>query len=155
MTEAIELGASDLPLTPRRPPVARVNGALVSLGKTVLEDPDTEILCRELCDDRHWDELQRVGTTDLGLAHESGNRFRVSCLRQRGRMTAVLRLIPNRLLSFDQIGLPQPCQELLRRPRGPATSSKARGVPGTCSRTWRRTAGGLSSWSMAICGSRV
>ena len=44
--------------------------------------------------------------------------FRVSCLKQRGRYTAILRLIPDELLTFDQIGLPEPVQELLRRPRG-------------------------------------
>ena len=39
-------------------------------------------------------------------------------MRQRGRHSAVLRLIPDRLLSFEQIGLPEAAQELLRRPRG-------------------------------------
>ena len=118
MTTAVEVGASDLHLNPGRPPVGRVNGELVSLGSEVLDDASAETLCRELCDDQHWAELEEIGTTDLGLAHESGNRFRVSCMRQRGRFTAILRLIPNKLLTFDEIGLPEPCRELLRRPRG-------------------------------------
>ena len=118
MTTAIEVGASDLHLNPGRPPVTRQDGKLVSLGTQVLSDADTEVLVRELCDEKHWQELQDVGTTDLGLAHESGTRFRVSCLRQRGRYAAVLRLIPSKLLTFEQIGLPAKCLELLRRPRG-------------------------------------
>lgn len=118
MTQAIDVGASDLHLNPGRPPVGRVDGKLVPLGTTEIDDGAAEAWCRELCDDGHWAELQEVGTTDLGLAHPSGNRFRVSCMRQRGRYTAILRLIPNTLLSFDDIGLPEPVQELLRRPRG-------------------------------------
>ena len=118
MTRAIEVNASDLHLNPGRPPVGRVDGKLVHLGEETLTDEHTLALCRELCDDKHWKELKDLGTTDIGLAHESGSRFRVSCMRQRGRHTAILRLIPNELLTFDQIGLPQSVQDLLRRPRG-------------------------------------
>ena len=118
MLLAIERGASDLHLQPGRPAVARINGALVSLTPDDLTEADTEALCRELCDDDQWAEIQRIGTTDLGRAHPSGNRFRVSCMRQRGRYSAVLRLIPSTLLSLDQIGVPEAVRELLRRPRG-------------------------------------
>ena len=118
MTRAIEAGASDLHLNPGRPPVGRVDGKLVPLVDEELTDAQAATLCRELCDDKHWAELESVGTTDIGLAHPSGTRFRVSCMVQRGRHTAILRLIPNTLLTFDQLGLPDSVQELLRRPRG-------------------------------------
>ena len=122
MSITIEVGASDLHLNPGRPPVGRIDGELVSLGTDVLDDDATEAYCRDLCDKggpRHWAELtSAVGTTDLGLAHPSGDRFRVSCMRQRGRFSAVLRLIPSKLLSLEEIGLPEPCRALLRRPRG-------------------------------------
>ena len=131
MDAAIQRGASDLHLNPGRPPVGRIDGALVHLGEGVLDDAGAEALCRELCDRkdaeigaaghaaRYWQELQSpLGTTDFGLAHPGGDRFRVSVLRQRGRYTAILRLIPRKLLSFEEIGLPASCAELLRRPRG-------------------------------------
>jgi twitching motility protein PilT len=111
-------GASDLHLNPGRPPVGRIDGTLVSLTETVLDDAATEAYARELCDERHWKEVVEVGTTDFGMAHDDGNRFRVSVYRQRGRFTAVMRLIPSQLLSFEEIGLPEPVKELLRRPRG-------------------------------------
>jgi twitching motility protein PilT len=118
MSLAIREGASDLHLNPGRPPVLRVDGALVSVGDRALADEDVEALLRDLCDATHWEELQSAGTSDFGLAHEGGNRFRVSVLRQRGRLSAVLRLIPSKLLSFEEIGLPESVQPLLRRPRG-------------------------------------
>jgi len=118
MSEIVARGASDLHLNPGRPPVARIDGALVSMDRPVLEDRDTEAFARELCDEKHWQEVVEVGTTDFGAAHDDGNRFRVSVYRQRGRFTAVLRLIPWKLLTFEQIGLPEPVRELLRLTRG-------------------------------------
>ncbi|HRV80703.1 MAG TPA: type IV pilus twitching motility protein PilT [Planctomycetota bacterium] len=118
MQLAIDRGASDLHLQPGRPPIGRVNGELVPLTDTDLDDGATHAYCRELCNDEHWAEIERMGTTDLGFAHPSGNRFRVSCMRQRGRLSAVLRLIPNELLTLEQIGLPEAIRNLLRRPRG-------------------------------------
>ncbi|HVS09111.1 MAG TPA: PilT/PilU family type 4a pilus ATPase [Planctomycetota bacterium] len=114
----VERGASDLHLNPGRPPALRVHGVLVDLDLPVLVDAESERLCRQLCDETHWNELESRGTTDIGLAHPSGNRFRVSVFRQRGRFSAVLRLIPSRLLSFEEIGVPPSAHELLRRPRG-------------------------------------
>ncbi|MCC7015371.1 MAG: type IV pilus twitching motility protein PilT [Planctomycetes bacterium] len=119
MSQVIERNGSDLHLNPGRPPVIRIHGDLVSLaGAEVLTDDAVENLCRSMTNDAQWAELQSVGTTDFGIAHPSGNRFRTSVFRQRGRLSAVLRLIPNKLLSFDQIGLPEGCKDLLRRPRG-------------------------------------
>ena len=118
MAATVQHGGSDLHLNPGRPPVIRIDGALQQVGPDDLRDEDTEALCRQLCDDEHWDEVASVGTTDFGVAHDSGNRFRVSVMRQRGRYSAVLRLIPSNLLTFEQIGLPEKCVELLKRPRG-------------------------------------
>jgi twitching motility protein PilT len=71
-----------------------------------------------MCDERHWAEVEKIGTTDFGLPHSDGNRFRVNVMRQRGSYAAALRLIPNRLLTFEEIGLPEAVRPLLRRPRG-------------------------------------
>jgi twitching motility protein PilT len=118
MSAVIEKSGSDLHLNPGRPPVVRVAGGLEHLTDTPLTDDRTKELCLEICDEKHRAEVEQIGTTDFGLAHESGDRFRVSVMRQRGRWSAVLRLIPSKLLSFEQIGLPEACKELLRRPRG-------------------------------------
>ncbi len=115
MTMCVERRGSDLHLNPGRPPVARVKGELVSLGDEVLDDASSEKLTRELCDERHWKEVQDVGTTDFGLAHTAGNRFRVSVMRQRGRYSAVLRLIPSQMLTFGEIGLPEVIKPILRK----------------------------------------
>jgi len=118
MSLAIEKGASDLHLNPGRPPVGRMGGKLTSLIDEALDDGSSEALARELCNDAQWEELNTIGSTDFGVAHGDGNRFRASVFRQRGRCSAVLRLIPSELLSFEQIGVPEAVQELLSKPRG-------------------------------------
>ncbi|MCA9283448.1 MAG: Flp pilus assembly complex ATPase component TadA, partial [Phycisphaerales bacterium] len=45
-------------------------------------------------------------------------RFRVAVFKQKGNAAMVCRLIPNKLLTFEQIGLPHKVVELLDRPRG-------------------------------------
>ena len=119
MSLTIERGGSDLHLNPGRPPVIRIDGGLVAVeGCDVIDDATAKTLCDELCGDRQRTEIAERGTTDFGLAHADGNRFRVSVMRQRGRLSAVLRLIPSRLLTFDEIGLPAVCRDLLFKPRG-------------------------------------
>ena len=94
MELTIERKGSDLHINPGRPPVIRIDGSLQAIEEDVLDEAATETLCRELCSEKQWEEVAQIGTTDFGLAHESGNRFRVSVLKQRGRFAAVLRLIP-------------------------------------------------------------
>jgi len=118
MQAAVDRRASDVHLNPGRPPVLRVNGQLVPLEGDVLSDESCGELCRRLCTDEQWGELEGRGTTDFALAHGTGDRFRVNVMRQRGRLTAILRLIPSDLLSLEEIGLPEACLPLLERPRG-------------------------------------
>ena len=114
----IERGASDLHINPGRPPIGRLDGKFVPLVDEVLDEEAAETLAKELCGAAQWEELSKVGSTDFGVAHGDGNRFRASVFRQRGRYSAVLRLIPSELLSFEQIGVPEAVQELLSAPRG-------------------------------------
>lgn len=114
----IKRGASDIHLTVGRPPVLRLHGRLRSLETKVLEPEDTVSLMKAITPDRNQQEIQEEGGTDFGFAFGDAGRFRVSVFRQKGNLAIVLRLIPNRLLTFEQIGLPKIVQALCRRPRG-------------------------------------
>ena len=118
LSATVDGGASDLHLNPGRPPVLRVDGELRAMEGDSLDPAAVEELCRELCDERAWGQVRELGSADFALEAESGDRFRVNVARQSGHYSAALRLIPSRLLSFDEIGLPAACVELLRRPRG-------------------------------------
>ena len=114
----IKLGASDLHLTVGRKPTLRLHGGLKNLDTKVLDADDMVTLMKAITAERSQQELQEIGTCDFGFAYGTEARFRVSVFRQRGDLAIVCRLIPNRLLTFDQIGLPDMCKELIRRPRG-------------------------------------
>ncbi len=114
----IAQGASDIHLVVDRPPVLRLDGQLRSLETKVLEPDDTVALMKSITPDRNQQELQEEGGTDFGFAFGNAGRFRVSVFKQRGNVSLVLRLIPSKLLTFDEIGLPKICAALCRRPRG-------------------------------------
>lgn len=114
----IRQDASDIHFVTGRPPVLRLHGGLRSLDTKVLDADDTVALMKSITPDRNQQELQEEGTTDFGFAFGDAARFRVSVFRQRGQLSLVLRLIPNELLSFDQIGLPKIVASLCRRPQG-------------------------------------
>jgi twitching motility protein PilT len=114
----IKMGASDLHIVTGRPPVLRVSGRLRSLETKVLEPDDTVALMKSITPERNQQELQEEGGTDYGFAFGDEARFRVAIFRQRGNISMVLRKIPSRLMSFEEIGLPKICAALCRRPRG-------------------------------------
>ncbi len=114
----VSMGGSDIHLTTGRPPVLRIDGSLRSLETKVLEPDDTSALMRSITPERNQQELQEEGGTDFGFAFGDKGRFRVSVFRQKGNLALVLRLIPSKILTFEEIGLPKICQALCRRPRG-------------------------------------
>lgn len=114
----IKRNASDLHLAVGRPPTVRVDGRLRSLETKVLEPDDTVALMKAITPERNQQEIQEVGGTDFGFAFGDAGRFRVSVFRQKGNIGLVLRLIPFKLMSLEDIGLPSLCRALCRRPRG-------------------------------------
>ena len=114
----ISMGGSDIHITVGRPPVLRVDGRLRSLETKVLEPDDSFALMKSITPERNQQELQEEGGTDFGFAYGEAGRFRVSVFKQKGNVSIVLRLIPSKLLSFEEIGLPKICAALCRRPRG-------------------------------------
>ncbi len=114
----IKRGASDLHLHCGRPPTLRLHGRLRPLETKVLEPEDTIGLMKAITPERAQQELQEQGGTDFGFEFGSAGRFRTSVFQQRGNISLVLRLIPTKLLSFEDIGLPPITKALCRRPRG-------------------------------------
>jgi len=114
----IRKGASDLHLYVGRPPTLRLHGRLRALDTKVLEPEDTIALMKAITPERNQQELQEVGGTDFGFEFGDAGRFRTAVFQQRGNISLTLRLIPSRLLTFEQIGLPPIVKALCRRPRG-------------------------------------
>ena len=114
----VNQNASDLILTVGRQPTLRLHGRLVSLKTSVLTADDTVALMKSITSERGQQELQEVGSTDFGFSYGDQARFRVAVFKQRGYTGIVLRLIPYKLMSFEEIGLSEHVKKLLWRPRG-------------------------------------
>ena len=111
-------GASDLHLRVGIPPVIRVHGRLNRVDGPPLSPEDTEELSRSITSEDHIQAVREQGGADFGFAFGEMARFRVSVFKERGNFAMVLRQIPNKLLSMEQIGLPASVRELLYKPRG-------------------------------------
>ncbi len=103
---------SDLHITVGQPPVIRVDGHLIRLETKVLEAEDTTSLMKSITPERCQQELQEVGGTDFGFAFGDVGRFRVSVFKQKSHVGIVLRLIPAKLLTFEQLGTPPVVKDL-------------------------------------------
>jgi twitching motility protein PilT len=114
----VKQDASDLHITVGRPPTVRLNGRLRNMQTKVLDPDDTMALMKSITPEKNQAEFQEHGGTDFGFSFSEAARFRVSVFRQKGNVAMVLRLIPNRLLPFDVLGLPGIVKDLIRRPRG-------------------------------------
>ncbi len=114
----IKQGASDLHLSVGRPPTLRLHGRLRPLQTKVLEPEDTIALMKAVTPERCQQELQEQGGTDFGFEYGAAGRFRTSVFQQKGNVSVVLRLIPSKIFTFEEIGLPLITKGLCRRPRG-------------------------------------
>ncbi|MHC4342142.1 MAG: type IV pilus twitching motility protein PilT, partial [Planctomycetota bacterium] len=109
---------SDVHITVGRPPVVRKHGHLKNVRHPALTSADTMTLVQSIAPERMMMEFRERGSADFGHAHGTRARFRVAIFRQKGRAAMVARLIPSRLMSFEEIGLPRAVQELTYRHRG-------------------------------------
>jgi twitching motility protein PilT len=114
----VDEGASDLHLAVGVPPILRVHGNLQPLDSEPLRPEDTERFMKSITSEEHQQKVREIGGTDFGFGFGSVARFRVSVLRQKGVLGMVLRLIPSKMLSLADIGLPPEIKDLLYRPRG-------------------------------------
>src|SRR5467141_701805 len=111
-------GASDLHIRVGVPPVIRVHGILHRVEGPALESEGTEELMRSITSEEHIQHVRERGGSDFGFAFGDLARFRVSVFKEKGNFGLVLRQIPTKMLTMEQIGLPPSTKELLYKPRG-------------------------------------
>jgi twitching motility protein PilT len=111
-------GASDLHIRVGAPPVIRVHGILHRVEGPVLKTEDAEELMRSITSEEHIQSTRERGGADFGFAFGDAARFRVSVFKEKGHFGLVLRQIPSKLLTMEQIGIPPSVKELLYKPRG-------------------------------------
>ena len=118
LTAAVKNGVSDIHITVGLPPVFRIDGGMRPQATKTLTADDTNGLMKAITPERCQAELAEKGGCDFGFAFGDMARFRVSVFKQRGTIAMVLRQIPNKMLTPEQLGVPEVCKKMVCRPRG-------------------------------------
>ena len=115
----VERGGSDLHLTTGTHPQIRVAGKLTSLTQfEVLAPQDSQRLAYSVLNEGQKQKFEEESELDLSFGIQGLARFRCNVYRQRGAVGAAIRVIPYKIRSFDELGLPKVVQELADRPKG-------------------------------------
>lgn len=119
LDEVVKRKASDLHLQVGLPPMLRVDGALGPVtGSDPLDEEAVEALVFSILDEDQKQILLKDKEFDFSFAYGDLGRFRVNAFHERGNMAAALRLIPNEILSAEQLGLPDIINKFADYPRG-------------------------------------
>jgi twitching motility protein PilT len=119
LQKAIAAGARDVHLKVGQPPGARVRGSLVFFRVDKVRPEDTEAVARHLIRDaKVLSELGSLREYDTSYAVPGIGRFRVNVYRQRASLAVVMRVIPQRVPTLDQLGAPPVCKVLAEKDRG-------------------------------------
>src|SRR5947207_2492174 len=112
-------GCSDLHLRVGTSPCIRQHGILERVQGPHLTPEDTEELMSSITSEDAIQQVRTKGGADFGFAFGEMARFRVSVFKERGNFRMVLRQIPTKLITIEQIGLsPTLVRDLLNKPRG-------------------------------------
>ena len=101
-----EADASDLHLTTGNPAKWRVNGELEVIGNENITNEALEEILKEICLPEQWAEFKRDHDLDFAYAIPGYARFRTNYLVQQFGYGMVMRMIPDTMMTFEQLGLP-------------------------------------------------
>jgi twitching motility protein PilT len=112
------MGGSDLHITTNTQPHVRVDGKMVPLDFPQLNQVETKQLCYSVLTDAQKQKFEEENELDLSFGVKGLSRFRGNLFVQRGAVAGVFRVIPYKILTFEELNLPPVVAELASKPRG-------------------------------------
>src|SRR2546425_7843908 len=114
---------SDLIFSPGRPPQVELIGKLAPVnlpGMEVLTPAHTAGIAKALIGSNKSAEesLEKYGSADLSFSLTGLSRFRVNIFKQRGTHAIVMRVVPNEIPSFEQLGIPEVLKQVAEMKNG-------------------------------------
>jgi twitching motility protein PilT len=104
----VESGGSDLHLSEGQPPKMRVHGGVHPIeGEPILEGASFKQMLAEICDPKSFERYLEEGDLDFAYEMDEQSRFRCNYLQQTGGLAAVFRLIPTKIATLEQLGIPE------------------------------------------------
>lgn len=114
----VEKGASDMHITAGAPPLLRIDGEVIPLKLPPLTPVDTKQLCYSIMTEEQKIHFEKENELDLSFGVKNLSRFRANVFLQRGAVAGAIRTIPFKILSFEDLGLPQVIAEIANKPSG-------------------------------------
>ncbi len=111
LTVIVEQGGSDLHIGEAQPPKMRKHGDVAPIRKEPLSHDETVSMLREVCGDRNWQIFDERGDLDFAYEMDAASRFRCNYLKQTHGYGAVFRLIPTKIATLEQLGIPLVAKE--------------------------------------------
>ncbi len=118
LEEMVSKGASDLHLTAGLPPLFRVDGRVVQSEFAQLGGDDTRALAYSILNDEQKKRFENDKELDLSFGVQGVSRFRANVFQQRGATAMAIRQIPYKINTFEELGLPPVCRDLINRTQG-------------------------------------
>ncbi|HTJ22720.1 MAG TPA: type IV pilus twitching motility protein PilT, partial [Gemmatimonadaceae bacterium] len=119
LEEMIERGASDLHLTAGDRPKLRIDGDITNSNiETVMQPKDTLQLAYSVLTENQKKRFEQEDELDFSFGIQNLARFRGNCFKQRGCVSMVIRQIPFKIKTFEDLGLPKVVADLSDKPRG-------------------------------------
>ncbi|MCB1234174.1 MAG: PilT/PilU family type 4a pilus ATPase [Verrucomicrobiae bacterium] len=103
----VENGGSDLHLAEGQPPKMRAHGSVSPISEGVLEHDTLKHMLSEICEDRAFEHFLECGDLDFAYEMDIESRFRCNYFKQKNGLGAVFRLIPTKIATIEQLGLPE------------------------------------------------
>jgi len=102
----INAGASDLHLGEGEPPKIRQHGTIVPIRNEALTHEEMAYMMSEICGQDRWARFNESGDLDFAYEMNEDSRFRCNYLKQTNGYGCVFRLIPTKIMTLDQLGIP-------------------------------------------------
>src|SRR4029077_11386433 len=99
-------GGSDLHIGEGQPPKMRKHGDIAPIREQLLERDETISMLREVCGERNWKIFEERGDLDFAYEMDAASRFRCNYLKQAHGYGAVFRLIPTKIATLEELGIP-------------------------------------------------
>jgi len=103
----IATGGSDLHLSEGQPPKMRTHGAISAISDGILEHETIDYMLREICEEKAYERYLQRGDLDFAYEMDAQSRFRCNYFKQNNGLGAVFRLIPTKIKTIDDLGVPK------------------------------------------------
>jgi twitching motility protein PilT len=102
----VDQGASDLHIGEGQPPKMRRHGDVMPIRDESITREEAAKMLSEMCGPKRWEIFEEGGDLDFAYEMDEQSRFRCNFLKQANGYGAVFRLIPTKIASLDQLGIP-------------------------------------------------